>query len=101
MLGQRLQSNYPRIPPMQQQQMRPYATAPFGRVMILTVILINYVLGPQPSAGAPPFNVVGTPAVSGSGSVIMVYGLMSARINCDHIFNLLCSYGNVLKVRKE
>lgn len=36
----------------------------------------------------------------GSGSVIMIYGLTPGRTNCDHVFNLLCSYGNVLKVNK-
>ena len=28
----------------------------------------------------------------------MIYGLTPGRTNCDHVFNLLCSYGNVLKV---
>ena len=42
--------------------------------------------------------MVGTSAVAGSGSVIMIYGLTPGRTNCDHVFNLLCSYGNVLKV---
>ena len=32
------------------------------------------------------------------GSVIMIYGLPTNRLNCDHLFNLVCSYGNVLKV---
>ena len=34
----------------------------------------------------------------GNGSVIMLYGLPANRFNCDHLFNLVCSYGNVLKV---
>lgn len=61
---------------------------------------------PPPAAAAPPpqaaagtYNMVGTPAVSNSGSVIMLYGLSATRTNCDTVFNLLCSYGNVLKVR--
>lgn len=29
----------------------------------------------------------------------MLYGLAGVQFNCDHLFNLLCSYGNVLKVR--
>ena len=60
---------------------------------------------PPPAAAAPPpqaaagsYNMVGTPAVSNSGSVIMLYGLSATRTNCDTVFNLLCSYGNVLKV---
>jgi len=56
------------------------------------------------AAGTPPTgpypSVVGTPAISGSGSVIMIYGLTPGKHNCDHVFNLLCSYGNVLKVTK-
>ena len=36
--------------------------------------------------------------MANSGSVIMIYGLTPGRTNCDHVFNLLCSYGNVLKV---
>ncbi|XP_019851800.1 PREDICTED: heterogeneous nuclear ribonucleoprotein L-like [Amphimedon queenslandica] len=80
--GQRLQSNFPRVPPMQQQQqqMRPFSTSPYA---------------PQPTNSAP---FVGTQAVAGSGSVIMLYGL-DRNFNCDHVFNLLCSYGNVLKVK--
>ena len=42
--------------------------------------------------------MVGTPAMAGTGSVLMIYGLAQGKFNCDHIFNLLCSYGNVLKV---
>lgn len=30
----------------------------------------------------------------------MIYGLRAGAINCDHVFNLLCSYGNVLKVTR-
>ena len=37
---------------------------------------------------------------AGSGSVIMIYGLSHSRMGCDHLFNLLCSYGNVLKVSR-
>ena len=36
--------------------------------------------------------------MAGTGSVLMLYGLAQGKFNCDHIFNLLCSYGNVLKV---
>jgi heterogeneous nuclear ribonucleoprotein L len=37
--------------------------------------------------------------MAGTGSVLMIYGLAQGKFNCDHIFNLLCSYGNVLKVK--
>ena len=42
--------------------------------------------------------VVGGGGGVGNGSVIMIYGLPTNRFNCDHLFNLVCSYGNVLKV---
>lgn len=87
--GRQLQSNYSRTPA--QQPLRTYAP--------------NYG-APPPAAAAPPpqaaagtYNMVGTPAVSNSGSVIMLYGLSATRTNCDTVFNLLCSYGNVLKVK--
>ena len=31
-------------------------------------------------------------------SVVMIYGI-GGRFNCDHIFNLMCSYGNIMKVK--
>ena len=34
----------------------------------------------------------------GEGCVAMVYGVNSERMNCDHLFNLFCLYGNVVKV---
>uniref|UniRef100_A0A4W3H7Z3 RRM domain-containing protein n=1 Tax=Callorhinchus milii TaxID=7868 RepID=A0A4W3H7Z3_CALMI len=34
-----------------------------------------------------------------SSKVLMVYGLVPNKINCDKIFNLLCLYGNVEKVK--
>ena len=30
--------------------------------------------------------------------VLMVYGLNPDKMNCDKLFNLLCLYGNVVKV---
>jgi len=39
---------------------------------------------------------------SGSGCnpscVLMVYGLDHIKFNCQRVFNLLCGYGNVIKV---
>lgn len=65
--------------------------------MSMHLVLLYAAAGTPPTASYP--NVVGTPAISGSGSVIMIYGLTQGKHNCDHVFNLLCSYGNVLKVR--
>lgn len=40
----------------------------------------------------PLFNQTGT------GAVLMVYGLDPLRTNADKLFNLMCLYGNVLRV---
>lgn len=37
-------------------------------------------------------------AYSGS-PVLMVYGLNPEKMNCDRLFNVLCLYGNVSKVK--
>ena len=63
--------------------------------VLVPVTLSSLPGAPQPSGS---YNVVGTPAMAGTGSVLMIYGLSTGKINCEHIFNLLCSYGNVLKV---
>ncbi|KAL4237682.1 hypothetical protein ACF0H5_002396 [Mactra antiquata] len=34
-----------------------------------------------------------------AGSVLMIYGLDPDRMNCDKLFNLLCLYGNVMRVK--
>ena len=35
----------------------------------------------------------------GNGSpVVMIYGMEAKKMNCDRLFNLLCLYGNVMKV---
>ncbi|XP_031782393.1 heterogeneous nuclear ribonucleoprotein L isoform X2 [Nasonia vitripennis] len=39
------------------------------------------------------------PATSSQGSVMMVYGLQSDKVNTDKLFNLFCLYGNVSKVK--
>uniref|UniRef100_A0AC34QN45 RRM domain-containing protein n=1 Tax=Panagrolaimus sp. JU765 TaxID=591449 RepID=A0AC34QN45_9BILA len=34
-----------------------------------------------------------------NGSVVMVYGVDAPQFNCDRLFNLLCCYGNCLKIK--
>ncbi|KAF1766411.1 hypothetical protein GCK72_006368 [Caenorhabditis remanei] len=34
----------------------------------------------------------------GPGCVLMMYGIEHGKINCDMIFNILCQYGNVLRI---
>jgi heterogeneous nuclear ribonucleoprotein L len=48
---------------------------------------------PMPAVQPPIYR----PPVSG-GCVIMVYGLDKDKMNCERLFNLLCCYGNVLRV---
>ncbi|VDO43609.1 unnamed protein product [Haemonchus placei] len=45
----------------------------------------------DPSAHSPP--------VGGNGCVLMIYGVDHEKINCEKLFNLLCQYGNVLRIR--
>lgn len=40
-------------------------------------------------------------AENGDGPVMMVYGVDQENFNCDKLFNLLCLYGNCVKVIYE
>lgn len=48
-----------------------------------------------------PFTDVskGNNTSGGEGCVAMVFGLNNNIMNCDHLFNLFCLYGNVVKVK--
>ncbi|KAK6020053.1 hnRNP-L/PTB/hephaestus splicing factor family protein, partial [Ostertagia ostertagi] len=39
------------------------------------------------------------PPVGGTGCVLMIYGIDHEKLNCEKLFNLLCQYGNVLRIR--
>ncbi|XP_057295132.1 heterogeneous nuclear ribonucleoprotein L-like isoform X1 [Hydractinia symbiolongicarpus] len=41
----------------------------------------------------------GLSLAGGEGCVAMVYGVNNEKMNCDHLFNLFCLYGNVVKVK--
>ncbi|XP_073249471.1 heterogeneous nuclear ribonucleoprotein L-like isoform X1 [Porites lutea] len=47
--------------------------------------------GPRPFPSPPP--------PMAGGCVLMVYGLHDHKMNCDKLFNILCCYGNVLKIK--
>lgn len=49
---------------------------------------------PPPAPGYP-----GYPPAGGLSPVVMIYGPSLERLNCSHIFNLLCLYGNVAKIK--
>lgn len=53
----------------------------------------NYGPGPGMYNDGPPQGMGG-----GASSVVMVYGVEQDKLNCDRLFNLLCLYGNVLRV---
>ncbi len=44
------------------------------------------------TGGTPP------PGMFQQGAVLMVYGLDMDKVNCNRLFNLLCLYGNVVRV---
>lgn len=72
---------------------QPYDSSGQGQV-IYPISQTNYL-----DQYTSPFteNVVGTNG--GEGCVAMVYGINNEVINCDHLFNLFCLYGNVMKVK--
>nr|XP_026692528.1 heterogeneous nuclear ribonucleoprotein L-like isoform X1 [Ciona intestinalis] len=39
------------------------------------------------------------PPMDGNTTVLMVYGLNPEKMTCDRVFNILCLYGNVMKVK--
>lgn len=41
------------------------------------------------------------PMQAGGGSVLMAYGFDPDTLSCEGIFNLLCPFGNVMKVRSR
>ncbi|XP_012563622.1 heterogeneous nuclear ribonucleoprotein L isoform X1 [Hydra vulgaris] len=61
-------------------------------------------LNQQPCLTEPnssQFSAIGSALslVGGEGCVAMVYGVNHEKMNCDHLFNLFCLYGNVVKVK--
>lgn len=61
--------------------------------------------GPFMGVGGPPgsssLNSMGQPqpGMPHQGAVLMVYGLNKDHLNADRLFNLLCLYGNVVRVK--
>ena len=46
-----------------------------------------------------PFASLDNGAAGGEGCVAMVYGINNDVMNCDHLYNLFCLYGNVVKIK--
>lgn len=42
---------------------------------------------------------IGIGGVGGVGCVAMVYGINNDVVNCNHLFNLFCLYGNVVRIK--
>ena len=57
-------------------------------------------MGPGGPGGPNSMNAMGQPApgLPQQGAVLMVYGLNKDKMNADRLFNLLCLYGNVVRV---
>ncbi|KXJ25793.1 Heterogeneous nuclear ribonucleoprotein L [Exaiptasia diaphana] len=80
-------SQCPRSPPMRKQGLlSPPPTPPmYGG---------GHGVPSVPAAQPPMYH----PPSSG-GCVLMVYGMDKDKMNCDRLFNLLCCYGNVMKIK--
>jgi heterogeneous nuclear ribonucleoprotein L len=50
--------------------------------------------GPGYDERQPPSN-----AMLQQNAVVMVYGLNPTKVNCTHLFNLFCIYGNVVRIK--
>ncbi|GFY24746.1 heterogeneous nuclear ribonucleoprotein L [Trichonephila clavipes] len=51
--------------------------------------------GPGYGPGGPP----PPPGANQQGSVMMAYGLNHEKMNCDKLFNILCLYGNIVRIK--
>ncbi|XP_055944686.1 heterogeneous nuclear ribonucleoprotein L-like [Argiope bruennichi] len=51
--------------------------------------------GPGYGPGGPP----PPPGATQQGSVMMAYGLNHEKMNCDKLFNILCLYGNIVRIK--
>lgn len=61
-------------------------------------------LQPPPPQAQPPMQAPPPPPMQpqqpvASSKVLMVYGFDPDRVNCDRVFNILCLYGNVEKIK--
>lgn len=58
--------------------------------------------GPPPVSprgpGYGPGGPMNPPGGSQQGAVMMAYGLSHEKMNCDKLFNVLCLYGNIVRV---
>ncbi|GIY72902.1 heterogeneous nuclear ribonucleoprotein L [Caerostris extrusa] len=57
--------------------------------------------GPPVSPRGPGYGPGGPPPPGGNqqGSVMMAYGLSHEKMNCDKLFNILCLYGNIVRIK--
>lgn len=84
----------------------PHDAPPFGPGAVAAAAAADVFRkggAPSPSAAAPDFRAAGespraTP-FQNPGAVLMVYGLDPLRTNADKLFNLMCLYGNVQRIK--
>lgn len=73
-------------------------------------MLFSFGRDPYRSEGPPPVSPRGpgygpggpmnAPGGNQQGAVMMAYGLSHEKMNCDKLFNILCLYGNIVRVSK-
>ena len=69
-----------------------------------TLLQHNYMEPSQPNyldQYNSPFSALnnGSSSTGGDGCVAMVYGISNDVMNCGHLYNLFCLYGNVVKIK--
>ncbi len=72
----------------------PILSAPLGTPAGVAGVPVN---APAGVAAATVAN--GTQGYQQQGSVCMVYGLNTEKMNCSRLFNLFCLYGNVVRIK--
>ncbi|XP_066151258.1 heterogeneous nuclear ribonucleoprotein L [Euwallacea fornicatus] len=81
----------------------PHDAPPFGPGAVAAAAADVFRKGATPAAAATDFRAAGeTPRANPfqqPGAVLMVYGLDPLRTNADKLFNLMCLYGNVARIK--
>ncbi|CAK8680199.1 heterogeneous nuclear ribonucleoprotein L-like [Clavelina lepadiformis] len=101
-LGYNSGSGYSRAPAMPPRGMGPRPRGGGrGRGMMAPRGPRPNMMGMAPQQGPPDYGMgdYGMEDTYSQSPVLMVYGLNPEKMNCDRLFNILCLYGNVMKVK--
>ena len=85
----------PQQPPQPPPQPQEQAVAAAGYLEHYPSPFPEISVGVTPGAGAATAEV----NVGGEGCVAMVHGINNELTNCNHLFNLFCLYGNIVKIK--